>query len=118
MGIGDALDDRKSQPRISRPSPVAPPEASKNQLALILFDSRTLIEDADYAAVLDDDFHGCSCQRIVDRVLDKVTDRSRQHLRIAVDPHRCIAAAQGDILAFCQRQWSGELRDLGANRSQ
>src|SRR6266568_582317 len=76
MGIGDALDDRKSQPRVSRPSPVAPPEALKNQLALILFDSRTLIENPHHAVALDDDLHGRSRRRIVDGVLDKITDRS------------------------------------------
>src|SRR5215470_19760898 len=76
MGIGDALDDRKSQPRISRPSPVAPPEALKNQLALILFDARTLIENPHHTVALDDDLHGRSRRRIVDGVLDQITDRS------------------------------------------
>src|SRR5262249_24262342 len=69
MGIGDALDDRKSQPRVSSPSAVAPPEALKNQLPLILFDPRPLIENPHHAAPLHDDLHGRSRRRVLDGVL-------------------------------------------------
>src|SRR5262245_62461767 len=44
--IDDALDDRKSQSRAPCPPPIAPPEASKDQLPFMLLDSRPLIKDS------------------------------------------------------------------------
>ena len=116
MRIGDALDNRKSQSRAPCPPPIAPPKASKDQLAFMLLDSGPLIENSHRAALLDDYLHRRPSWRMVDCVLEEVTDRSGQHLAVTMDPNGCLAAAQCDVLALRKRQWGGELRDFGADR--
>src|SRR5262249_56755229 len=98
--------------------PIATPEASKDQLPFMLLDSRPLIKDSHRAAVLDDDLHRRPSWRMVDCVLDQITSRSRQHLPVPMDRDGCLAAAQCDVLALCQRQRGSELRDFGADRAQ
>ncbi len=55
--IGDALHDREAEPGAAGAPPVAPPEALKDQLALVVLDAGALIEHVHGAAFLDHDLH-------------------------------------------------------------
>ena len=77
-----------------------------------------LVEHADGAVVLDDEFDGRSRRRVIDGVFGEVADGAAEHFRIALDPDRLGRARQRDVLALRQRQRRHELGDFGGDRLQ
>src|ERR1700676_5177657 len=66
MQLGDALNDRKPQACAPWLPAIASPEALKNEVALLLGDAWSVVQNAHRPIVFDDEFHGRSRRGMVD----------------------------------------------------
>src|SRR5712691_4682126 len=58
--LGNALHDREAEARAACPTPIAAPEATKEEFALAVAYAGTAIEHADRTVLLDHQLDGCS----------------------------------------------------------
>src|ERR1700743_95419 len=112
MQFSNALDDGKAEPGTAGLVAIAPPEPLKNKITLVFGDARSVVEYADRAIPVDNEFDGRAGRSVIDGVFGEIANRPAEHFRIAFDPDRFGRAEQGDILALRQRQRRHELRDL------
>jgi hypothetical protein len=75
----------------------------------------SLIENADPSVVLDNEFHRRTWRGVVYRVFCEISDRTAQHLWIALHPNRPCCAQERNVLALRERKRRNELRDFSRN---